>query len=61
MFEGFQRKFVMRAGVDAALFTDQEHSLHYELELLARRIDKQMLVRKARTEASSVHIDSSSA
>lgn len=41
VFEGFQKKFVMRAGLDAALFADQEHSLNYELDLLARRIEKQ--------------------
>jgi uncharacterized protein YutE (UPF0331/DUF86 family) len=48
VFLGFQAKFVMRAGLDAALFADQEHSINYELDLLACRIDKQFELRAAK-------------
>lgn len=49
--EGFQRKFVMLAGLDQAMFADQEHALDHELKLLARRIDKQYAQRRRLMEA----------
>lgn len=48
--EGFQKKFVMLAGLDQAMFADQEHALDHELKLLARRIDKQYAKRKQQVE-----------
>lgn len=48
--EGFQSKFVMLAGLDHAMFADQEHALDHELKLLSRRIDKQYAKRKHEAE-----------
>lgn len=48
--EGFQKKFVMLAGLDHAMFADQEHALDHELKLLARRTDKQYAQRGRATE-----------
>ena len=46
VYLGFQKKFVMLAGLDHAQFADQEHALDYELRLLSRRIEKQFAKRQ---------------
>lgn len=48
--DGFQKKFVMLAARDHAMFADQEHALDHELKLLARRIDKQYAKRMQEAE-----------
>ncbi len=44
---GFQKKFVMLASLDHVMFADQEHAYNHELNLLARRITKQIEQRKS--------------
>lgn len=45
--KGFQPKFAMLASLDHVLFEDQEHAYNHELKLLAKRINKQIEVRKS--------------